>query len=392
MKHALTMLLPVFLSLALSASASTGVMHGRRLFKFQSKSDFAGFRLSGARWDNSASGIVCQRDGAGCMVGGSAPYGMLESPDIETGFPANQMVLSWNADTPVGSYLKVYIQVRSGGFWSRRFAYAIWNRDNRPVQRMTIKGQSDDIAAMETDILISKVPVDAFRVSIELCSLDGKTYPTLRLLTAHCIDTKAADPPLRARKSVWGTDLPIPERSQLTIPQGNRFCSATSTSMVLEYWGKKLNRPELNVPLRTAVDGIYDYEMGGTGNWPFNTAYAAEFGGLRAYVTRFANMSQIEDWIAKGVPVIVSMDYNILMHSKEARRMGHLMVFRGFTDKGDCIINDPYTRLNEGERARRIFDRKDFEASWLKEKGSRGTVYLIFPSGWAIPKDRYGNW
>jgi uncharacterized protein YvpB len=392
MKHVLIMLLPVLLSMALSTSASTGIMHGRKLFKFQSKADFGGFRLSGARWDANASCVAFQSDGAQTDAGNSMPYGMLESPDIETGFPTNQMVLSWNADTPVGSFLKVYIQVRSCGLWSRRFAYAIWNRDNRPVQRMTVNGQSDDIAAMDTDTLISKVPLDAFRVSIELCSLDGKTHPTLRLLTAHCIDTKAADPPLRARKSVWGTELPVPERSQLTIPQGNRFCSATSTSMVLEYWGKKLNRPELNVPLQTAVDGIYDYEMGGTGNWPFNTAYAAEFGGLRAYVTRFASMSQIEDWIAKGVPVIVSMDYNILMHSKEARRMGHLMVFRGFTDKGDCIINDPYTKLDKGEHVRRIFNRKDFEASWLKEKGSRGTVYLIYPGSWGIPKNLYGNW
>ncbi len=391
MKYIVAMLLPVILSLALSAGACTGIAHGRRLFKFQSKSDFAAFRLAGARWDAGASGIIYHAEGALTDDHGM-PYALVESPDIETGFPANQMVVSWNAGTPAGSYVKLYIQVRSGGFWSRRFAYAIWNRDNRPAQRMTVNGQSDDIATIDTDILIAKNTIDAFRVSVELHSLDSKTYPTLRLLTAHCMDTKLPDPPLRARRAVWGTDLQIPERSQLTIPEGNRFCSATSTAMVLEYWGQKLGRSELNVPLQTAVGGIYDYEMGGTGNWPFNTAYAAEFGGLTAYVTRFSSMSQIEQWIGKGVPVIVSMDYNILMHNQKEGRMGHLMVFRGFTDKGACIINDPYTQLEKGERVRKIFNRKDFEASWLKESGSRGTVYLIYPCGWDIPKNWYNNW
>lgn len=391
MKHTLVMLLPALLSLAVTASASTGIAHGRRLFKFQSKSDFRGFQLSGARWDGPASGIVFNARGAQADDGGS-PYAVIESPDIETGFPTNQIVVSWDAITPPGSYVTIYVQARSGQFWSRRFAYAIWNRDNRPVDRMSVKGQEDDIATLDADTLIMKVPTDAFRVSVKLSSLDGKTYPTLRLLAVHCINTDVGKAPLRARKSVWGTDLPVPERSQLTIPEGNRFCSATSTSMVLDYWGQKLGRTELTVPLQEAVDRIYDKEYGGTGNWPFNTAYAAEFGGLRAYVTRFSSMAQVEEWIAKGVPVIISMDYNVLMHKEKEGRMGHLMVFRGFAENGDCIINDPYTFLEKGEHVRRVFNRKDLEDSWLTEKGAIGAVYLIYPDGWDVPKNRYGDW
>lgn len=332
--------------------------------------------MTSAAWDR---GEIVFHEGKGNTGG------LIESPYIETGFPFDQVVVSWNAITPPNSYLTVYIRVRSGGFWSRRFTVAIWNQDNRPVQRMSVNGQKDDIAEMDSDTLILKKPGDAFQVSAKLSSLDGETYPALRLLTVDVTDSKAPRARLRARKSVWGSDLPVPERSQLTVPDGSRFCSATSTSMVLAYWAEKLNRPELAVPLQAAVDGIYDKEWGGTGNWTFNTAYAGEFGGLRAYVTRLPGTAAIEKWIAKGVPVIVSIDYNVI-RGRKGGRMGHLMVLRGFTPEGDCIINDPYTKLDQGESVRKIFKRKDFERSWLTNVGSLGTVYLIYPDNWSIPR------
>jgi len=383
--------LVTLLSLVLVVSAEANVIGGRRLFKFQSKSDFRTFTVSGARWDPAASGFIFDPRDAKSDED-PFPYGMVESPDIPIGFPCDQIVVSWNSITPPGSYLTVYIQARSGGFWSRRFTVAIWNRDDRPVNRMSVNGQKDEIAEMDTDILRLKMPADAFRVSAKLSSLDGRTYPTLRLLAVQAVNSKDINVGMRPRRSVWGQDLPVPERSQLTVPDGIRFCSATSTAMVLDYWAQKLSRPELSVPLQAAVDRIYDKEYGGTGNWPFNAAFAAEFGGLRAYVTRFAGIPMIEEWIAKGVPVIVSMDCNILTHNEAKGKMGHLMVFRGFTETGDCIINDPYTKLDKGESVRKIFTRADFEPSWLSDKAAMGTVYLIYPDGWDTPRNSHLAW
>lgn len=391
MKYTLTTLLPICLGIMLTASSTANVIGGKRLFKFQSKSDFSAFFPSGARWDADASGFVFDSRGAKSDEN-PFPHGMVESCDVEIGFPCDQLVVSWNSITPPGSYLTVYIQARSGAFWSRRFTVGIWNRDNRPVQRMSVNGQEDEIAEMDSDILRLKTPADAFRVSAKLSSLDGSTYPTLTLLTVQALNSKDINVRTRPRKSVWGKDLPVPERSQLTIPRGSVYCSATSTAMVLDYWAQKLGRPELSVPLQEAVDRIYDKEFGGTGNWPFNAAFAAEFGGLRAYVARFAGIPMIEQWIAKGVPVIVSMDYNILMHRESQGKMGHLMVFRGFTKEGDCIINDPYTKLDKGESVRKIFARADFEPSWLSNKAAMGTVYLIYPDGWGIPRNSYLEW
>ncbi len=257
---------------------------------------------------------------------------------------------------------------------------------------MSIKDQEDDIAKMETDILKLKKPANAFRVSAKLCSIDGRTYPTLRLVTVHVLNSNAPLPRHRVRKKTWGKDLSVPERSQLSVRDGHRFCSPAATAMVLDYWAGKLNRADLAVKLEDAVEGAYDREWGGTGNWTFNTAYAGELGGLRAYVTRFSSVAEIEEWIARDVPVIVSLDYNVLRRKETNRRSGHLMVMRGLTPEGDCILNDPNFSPEKAESARRVFARGDLEDAWLSGKGSLGTVYVIYPNNWQIPRNQYMNW
>jgi hypothetical protein len=316
--------------------------------------------------------------------------GKIESQDIVPGFDFDEVVLSWNAEAPSGSYVKIYLQARRGQTWSRPFCYAIWNSDNTPMKRMSVRRQRDDIAALNADILNLNKPADAVRVSVKLCSADGKAYPTLRMLTVHVLDSRSPLPDIRAKKSVWGRDLDVPQLSQLSVPDGGRFCSATSTAMLLSYWAQELGRPELTCGVQQAVDGIYDIGWGGTGCWPFNTAFAGQFSGIRAIVTRFTSIKEIEEWIAKGVPVIVSLDYNKL-RARNAPSAGHLMVMRGFTPEGECILNDPATRLDLGRNARVVYSRQALEASWLTNPGSWGTVYLIYPDGWDTPRSR-GNW
>jgi hypothetical protein len=152
--------------------------------------------------------------------------------------------------------------------------------------------------------------------------------------------------------------------------------------MALGYWADKLEQPELRVGIAEAANGIHDEAWEGTGNWSFNVAYAGEFEGIRAYVTRFDSVSQIEQWTLRGVPVIVSLHYPTLTRGRASNTGGHLMVVRGFTRRGNPIFNDPWTRLESGEKVRKVFSRGDFENAWLGPSGSRGTVYLIYPEAW----------
>ena len=387
MRFGLTMMILIASMIGTYADASAS----RRLVKFETRRDFAAFHYVGAKWDSSQSGIVFKADGALTDEHG-VPMGMIESRDIEPGFAFDEVVLSWNAEAPSGSYVRIYLQARCGDVWSREFCYAIWNSDNTPMKRMSVRRQRDNIAALNADILNLRKPADAVRISAKLCSADGKVYPTLRLLAVHMFNTEAPVLHSRASKSVWGKDLDVPQFSQLSVPDGGRFCSATSTAMLLSYWGQELGRPDLTCGVQQAVDGIYDIGWGGTGCWPFNTGFAGSFKGMRAYVTRFTGINQIEEWVAKGVPVIVSLDYNRLRARDTNQTAGHLMVMRGFTPEGECVLNDPNTRLDLGRSGRVVYSRKALEFAWLENPGSWGTVYLIYPQGWHIPRNKAGDW
>ena len=65
-------------------------------------------------------------------------------------------------------------------------------------------------------------------------------------------------------KSVWGTELDVPYLCQLSVPGGNVWCSPASTAMVLGYWSKKLNRPEMTVGITETAAACRDHGWKGT--------------------------------------------------------------------------------------------------------------------------------
>jgi len=150
------------------------------------------------------------------------------------------------------------------------------------------------------------------------------------------------------------------------------------------YWAQTLNRPELDRPVPKIAEAIYDSQWQGAGNWPFNMAYAGSFPGLRAYVARLSDVSELEAWVGNNIPVGLSLDYDRL-RGKGPGPNGHLVVLVGFTKQGDPIINDPGT----SEHVRKVFPRRNLIEAWAC---SRNTVYLIYPENVSPPKDRFGHW
>jgi hypothetical protein len=167
----------------------------------------------------------------------------------------------------------------------------------------------------------------------------------------------------------------------MVYPDGGEvWCSPTSTSMVLGYWSKDTGPCEPRV--RAAVEGVYDWVYDGHGNWPFNTAYAATQ-GLEGYVARLTSFTQAEEFVAAGVPVVISFAWgkNDLDGAAIPSSAGHLAVLVGFDAAGNPIVNDPAADTNAG--VQRIYDRAQLETLWLTHSG--GTVYLIDPEGGAVP-------
>jgi hypothetical protein len=179
----------------------------------------------------------------------------------------------------------------------------------------------------------------------------------------------------------WNTLLNVPECSQMVYPDGGEvWCSPTSTSMVLGYWAQDGEACETRV--RTAVAGVYDWVYDGHGNWPFNTAYAATQ-GYEGYVARFTSLAKAEEFVADGVPVIMSIAWGKgdLTGSGVASTNGHLLVLVGFDRFGNPIINDPASPSDD--TVQRTYLRSEFEPLWLEASG--GTVYLIYPEGATVP-------
>ncbi|MEP6895654.1 MAG: peptidase C39 family protein, partial [Chloroflexota bacterium] len=215
-----------------------------------------------------------------------------------------------------------------------------------------------------------------------LFSANGTSLATIRnasvaySLSAPSSATASAGNPAR-----WNTFINVPQCSQMVYLDGGEvWCSPTSTSMVLAYWNHDTGPCEPRV--RAAVSGVYDWIYDGHGNWPFNTAYAATQ-GYEAYVARFTSLERAEEYVAAGVPVVMSIAWGKkdLTGASVASTAGHLLVLVGFDASGNPIINDP-AAASDAE-VTRTYLRSEFEPLWLTSSG--GTVYLIYPQGMSVP-------
>jgi hypothetical protein len=128
---------------------------------------------------------------------------------------------------------------------------------------------------------------------------------------------------------------------------------------------------------------VDDPEWPGTGNWAFNMAFAGAHEGLRAYTTRLSDVSELEMWVARGIPVAVSVSYSAL-RGEPKPDSGHLVVCVGFTDGGDVIVNDPGR-----SQVRQVYSRANLIKAW---RHSENTVYLIYPENQSTPPDQFGHW
>lgn len=311
--------------------------------------------------------------------GSSYQVGEVLSPEFTADMDFSELIVSWNADTPPGTWVEILVRVNVGGRLTKWYNLGVWASDDSTIERHSVKlqGDSDGYVAVDTLVLTDKKALgDAYQLKVRLFSEDGVATPSVRYLSA-AYSTSA---PKKTEVSVgdsglWNNLIDVPECSQMVYPDGgNVWCSPTSVSMVLGYWGVLPGGCEPRV--RAAVDGVYDWIYDGHGNWVFNTAYAATL-GFTASVRRFASLDEVEPWIARGVPVIFSFAWgkSDLTGAAIESSNGHLAVIVGFDSQGNPIVNDPAAAANDD--VQRTYNRAELEAVWLTNSG--GTVYIIEP-------------
>ncbi len=295
--------------------------------------------------------------------------GMLTGP--ETPAPTfTELIPSWNAVTPAGSNLTLEVRAKQAAGWSNWYSFGTWMSADG---RSSLDGQKDASGALNTDTLSLKAPASAYQYRVTV-----RGAARLSLLAFTTSQKARFDPAasVSSDRAVWGKVLNVPQRSQMIYPGGGEvWCSPTSTSMILAFWG-------IQVTVPAAAAATYDKAYDGTGNWPFNTAYAGSL-GLRAFVSRLPSLAATERYISAGIPLAVSLGWKAgeLPGAAVPSSSGHLMVLVGFDRAGNPVLNDPAAPGDAS--VRRSYPRAAFERLWQEHSG--GTVYVMAPPTVTLP-------
>jgi len=317
--------------------------------------------------------------GGNFYTGGTYWVGEATGPVTRTPFAFDELIPSWNAVTPAGTWLEMLVRVELDGRWTRWYNMGVWASGSETIRRHSVTPQADADATVEVDTLVltpGRTSASAYQLRVRLFSVDPESTPRLRALATAISTTPPGNaPPSIGDPTRWNTLLDVPACSQMVYPDGGDvWCSPTSTAMIMAYWDG--NTGPCEPVVRAAVASVYDWVYDGHGNWPFNTAYAGA-NGLRGSVRRFASMDEIEARVAEGVPVAITFGWGQgqLTGAPLNRSPGHLAVVVGFDGQGNPIVNDPAAETNED--VQRTYLRAELESAWLGTSG--GTVYLIRP-------------
>jgi len=330
------------------------------------------------------------------------------SPQIEPGFAFDELVATWHARTPGESWIEVSARARSVGSagWSRWLVLARWADHDSALHPTSVLDEScdprvsSDTARVATDTLLAPGGADAWQLRVTLLRLEEGTVgnPELTYVGAMVSSPRELSNAPSVAGPAAGRALDVPALSQHIhaghYPEwgggGEVWCSPTSVAMMLAFWGTGPDSAAISWvpcgypdrPVYHAVRHCWDHAYRGAGNWSFNVAYAARF-GLRSFVTRLRDLTEVEAFIAAGIPLVASLQVNPAdLAGAEYTSRGHLMVVTGFTATGDVVVNDPAAK--DLATLRRVYRRGEFERAWLA--GSGGIVYIIHPPAATLPQ------
>lgn len=305
---------------------------------------------------------------------------MLISPVCKTRFPFNEIILCWNCFAGDSSGLAISIAVSSDSLRWYNFAYQDWRIesdigaiDEDSLPRKKISG----IGFVDIDVIKLEKPASFYRFNINFYHKDSLPFFLDRI--SICYSNTHAN--IR-QHGTWDnhqmTDMPkvalaVPFLSQKALPDSisDRTCSPTSLAMVLNYHNHQCSALEVSAAVYDPFAEIY-------GNWPYNMEAAYLMGLQKTWIGRHNSFNEIAAEINSGIPVIISID---VPPGKLANApypttggAGHLIVIRGFDEKGNVLVNDPAGAIpQEGMLS---YDLESLTEIWVE---CGGVAYHLWP-------------
>ncbi len=336
---------------------------------------------------------------------GSYAFGTWTSPVYPMNFAFNELVSSWNSKTTPGTFIQSEVKPQlNNGHWAKWYILGRWTYNDSSFHRTSVGGQGDADGFVSIDTFFTKDhPAVAYQLRLTIFRRtdmpDAQVSVSRYSAVASNLTNQQGTFPSATTMNGQTIDLNLPRFSQEThhgeYPEfdngGEAWCSPTSSAMVVRFWGSQyapssaetawvdqaFADPEVDYTARF----VYDYHYQGAGNWPFNTAYAAER-GLVTDVTQLHNLREAEPFIRAGIPLVASVAWqpNKLDGGIKSTN-GHLMVIGGFMGNGDVIAYDPASPDNPS--VRHVYNREQFEKAWIPASG--GIVYVDRPAGHYTP-------
>jgi len=342
---------------------------------------------------------------------GTYEYGTWTSGVYSLSFPFNELVSSWNAQTPTGTWIQSEVRPQiDDGHWAKWYILGRWTSGDSDFHRASVGHQGDADGYVAIDTFFTKDhPAIAYQLRLTLFRRVGSTAtPTVTRYSAIASNLTNAKNTFPSATTMGGQTIDLGAPNPLLFPSysqelhhgeypqfdggGEAWCSPTSTAMVVGHWGYAPPASDYSYVAQdypNVVDPVvdytarmvYDYHYQGAGNWPFNTAYAASR-GLVADVTQLHNLTEAEAFIKLHIPLVASVAWNSnKLDTAIKSTNGHLLVIGGFTGDGNVIAYDPAS--TDDAAVRHVYAREQFERAWIPASG--GIVYVDRPAG-ALPE------
>ena len=262
--------------------------------------------------------------------------------------PAREGVLSWNTFSENGELDFRLLRAQMPATpWLRHVQWSAHGRQSFSPEH--------DGVVVETDVIRSVRPFDGIEVRAP-----GVRFNALGFAMPQHMQPSL---PYAARARV----LDVPARSQYVVAEERGWCSPASLSMLNAYHGIEYDVAE-------TARAVFDRAYNGTGNWSFNVAFSGSL-GLRAAVVYLRNLDHAQRFIEANIPLAISYGWSAdeLPGAPVEHSDGHLAVLCGFTENGDCAMNDP-----AAPKIRSVYSRAAIEKIWQRNKG---VAYAVAPVG-----------
>jgi hypothetical protein len=338
-----------------------------------------------------AVNICPTANGLGVQLIDNAATGSITLAPIETEFPFNQAIPSWNGCSPADAGFRIMMRVARNGDWMPWFEAGSWGTMDKESRTRISRLPG---GKYEYDTLMLDQPARQVQFRVNLCRSDIKTQsPVIRLLAlsyTNSLGDKALWQRFGDKRPMLSTalsqlqttqTLSVPFRSQV-VPRREwigRICSPASVCMALQYFG-------VDAPTQEIAGMMYDPVSNMFGIWTRAIQSAAQE-GIRGYIRRFRNWDDVRAHVEKGSVICASIRFErgelreppFIYRARGTD--GHLIVIKGFAPGGRIVVNDSASK-DFGQN--NLWRQDDLAMAWF-DKGGVAYVFtgriLENPSG-----------